>query len=308
MTKLLAITGGVGGAKLALGLSRILNKDEVLFLVNTGDDFEHLDLQISPDIDSLLYAMSEINNTELGWGRKDETWNFINTIEELGGESWFKLGDRDLALHTIRTILLKSGLDLYETTKHLSKALKVSHEIVPMTNDPVRTTVNTTKGKLSFQEYFVREQCRPQVLDFEFSGIDEATANPIAISWAESCDGIIICPSNPYVSVDPILKVPGYLEIFKSKPIIAVSPIVGGIAIKGPAAKMMKELGVPPTPLAVAEHYGGLISGLILDQTDSIQAKDIPIPSIVTQTIMVTLKDRIDLANECVKFLEELTR
>ena len=307
MTKILAITGGVGGAKLALGLSKILTPDELLFLVNTGDDFQHLGLEISPDLDSLLYALSGKNNPELGWGRADETWACISELEELGADSWFRLGDRDLALHLVRTQMLNQGATLQKVADRLSKSLGIDHRIAPMSNDKISTTVNTPNGKLAFQEYFVREQCEPAVIDFDFEGIENSKPNPVVMSWLDECDGIIICPSNPYVSVDTILSVPKYRDAFQSKPVIAVSPIVGGLAIKGPAAKMMKELGVPPTPIAVAKHYGSLLSGFVLDQTDHEQAKDIPIPSIVTQTIMLTLRDRIALAEQCVRFLEEMT-
>ena len=307
MTKILAITGGVGGAKLALGLSKILNPDELLFLVNTGDDFQHLGLEISPDLDSLLYALSGKNNPELGWGRANETWACISELEELGADSWFRLGDRDLALHLVRTQMLNQGATLQNVADRLSESLGIDHRIAPMSNDKISTTVNTPNGKLAFQEYFVREQCEPAVIDFDFEGIEKSTPNPVVMSWLDECDGIIICPSNPYVSVDTILSVPKYRDAFQSKPVIAVSPIVGGLAIKGPAAKMMTELGVPPTPIAVAKHYGSLLSGFVLDQTDHEQAKDIAIPSIVTQTIMLTLQDRIRLAEQCVRFLEEIT-
>ncbi len=307
MTKILAITGGVGGAKLALGLSKILTPDELLFLVNTGDDFQHLGLEISPDLDSLLYALSGKNNSELGWGRANETWACISELEELGADSWFRLGDRDLALHLVRTQMLNRGATLQNVADRLSESLGINHRIAPMSNDKISTTVNTPNGKLAFQEYFVREQCEPSVINFDFEGIENSKPNPVVMSWLEECDGIIICPSNPYVSVDTILSVPKYRDAFQSKPVIAVSPIVGGLAIKGPAAKMMTELGVPPTPIAVAKHYGSLLSGFVLDQTDHEQAKDIPIPSIVTQTIMLTLADRIALAEQCVRFLEEIT-
>ena len=307
MSKILAITGGVGGAKLALGLSKILTPDELLLLVNTGDDFQHLGLEISPDLDSLLYALSGKNNPELGWGRANETWACISELEELGADSWFRLGDRDLALHLVRTQMLSQGATLQKVADRLCESLGIDHRIAPMSNDKISTTVNTPNGKLAFQEYFVREQCEPAVIDFDFEGIENSTPNPVVMSWLDECDGIIICPSNPYVSVDTILSVPKYRDAFQSKPVIAVSPIVGGLAIKGPAAKMMTELGVPPTPIAVAKHYGSLLSGFVLDQTDHEQAKDIPIPSIVTQTIMLTLHDRIALAEQCVRFLEEIT-
>ena len=251
--------------------------------------------------------MSGKNNPELGWGRANETWACISELEELGADSWFRLGDRDLALHLVRTQMLNQGATLQNVADRLSESLGIDHRIAPMSNDKISTTVNTPNGKLAFQEYFVREQCEPAVIDFDFEGIENSKPNPVVMSWLDECDGIIICPSNPYVSVDTILSVPKYRDAFQSKPVIAVSPIVGGLAIKGPAAKMMTELGVPPTPIAVAKHYGSLLSGFVLDQTDHEQAKDIPIPSIVTQTIMLTLQDRIGLAEQCVRFLEELT-
>ena len=195
MAKILAITGGVGGAKLALGLSKILNPDELLFLVNTGDDFQHLGLQISPDLDSLLYALSGKNNPELGWGRANETWTCISELEELGADSWFRLGDRDLALHLVRTQMLNQGATLQNVADRLSESLGIDHRIAPMSNDKISTTVNTPNGKLAFQEYFVREQCEPAVIDFDFEGIENSKPNPAVMSWLDECDGIIICLS-----------------------------------------------------------------------------------------------------------------
>ena len=302
--KLLALTGGVGGAKLALGLSRVLASDEIMFMVNTGDDFEHLGLHISPDIDSLTYALAEQNNQELGWGRAGETWQFIDTLQSLGGETWFRLGDKDLALHVYRSQCLQQGLTLTETTQKIAQAMGIKHHIIPMSDQPVRTIVHSNAGALAFQHYFVREQCKPTVNSFEFAGIEEASLNPLISQWLEQCDGIVICPSNPYVSVDPLLKLPGFLEQAAHIPMVAISPIVGGIAIKGPAAKMMQELNVPASPGAVAAHYNGIIDGIILDKTDQEQLKQITIPAIAEQTIMVTLQDRVDLAHATIRFLE----
>ena len=306
MPKILAITGGVGGAKLALGLSKCLPAQDLLFAVNTGDDFNHLDLHIAPDIDSLTYALAEQNNTELGWGRADESWQFIETMSSLGGQSWFRLGDKDLALHMRRTGLLKQGASLTEATAIITKAMGIKHVIAPMSDEPVRTLVHSDRGTLAFQHYFVRERCEPRVTGFDFDGISKATINPLIQSFLPICDGVIICPSNPFVSVDPVLTLPGMREALTRIPVFAVSPIVAGLAIKGPAAKMMAELKIPATASAVAAHYGDLLSGFVLDQRDADQQSAITPKSYVTDTIMDSVKKRIQLAQGCLKFLAEL--
>ena len=310
MTKILAITGGVGGAKLALGLSQILSPEEVMFAVNTADDFEHLGLNISPDIDSLTYALAQENNQELGWGRAGETWQFIDTLGSLGGEDWFRLGDKDLALHIRRTELLRQGQTLTEATAQITQAMGIQHGVVPMTNDRVATIVHSDQGDLAFQHYFVRERCKPAVSGFTFAGIDSATLNPKIERWLADCDGVIICPSNPYVSVDPLLGLGDFRALIKNLPTIAVSPIVGGLAIKGPAAKMMAELNVPSTAQAVGEHYQGLLDGYVIDKTDENDITNIKqslqIPTIVTNTIMVTLADRVSLAKDTLGLLQSI--
>ncbi len=306
MVKVLAITGGVGGAKLALGLSKVLSADEVLFAVNTGDDFSHFGLHIAPDIDSLTYALAEQNNQELGWGRAGETWQFMETMAALGGEDWFRLGDKDLALHMRRTQLMAAGANLTEATAEIAGAMGIQHAIAPMSNDPVRTIVHTDQGPLAFQHYFVRERCAPAVTGFEFDGLDSACLNPVIEAWLDTCDGVILCPSNPYVSVDPLLGLPGMRAALGRLPVIAVSPIVGGIAIKGPAAKMMQELDVPASAPAVARHYASFLDGFVLDATDADDAGQIEVPTLVTQTIMDSLERRVQLACECVDFLQRL--
>lgn len=310
MTKILALTGGVGGAKLALGLSRVLSADELMFAVNTGDDFQHLGLNISPDIDSLTYALAQVNNNELGWGRENETWQFIETFGALGGEDWFRLGDQDLALHVRRSELLKQGATLTEATAEITRAMGIAHQVVPMTDDPVETIVHSDRGDLAFQHYFVRDRCQPSVSGFTFRGVNEARLNPRIADWLEDCDGIVICPSNPYVSVDPLLALAGFRDALRERPVVAVSPIVGGLAIKGPAAKMMRELNVPSTAMAVGEHYDGLLDGYIIDETDESDAETIQqrlkIPTIVTNTIMVTLADRVSLAEDTLGLLREI--
>lgn len=307
MTKILALTGGVGGAKLALGLAQILSPEQLLFAVNTGDDFEHLGLHISPDIDSLTYALAQQNNTETGWGRAGETWNFIETLGSLGGEDWFRLGDKDLALHTVRSQMLGSGMSLTEATAHIAQHMGIQHTIAPMSDDPVRTIVHCDQGDLAFQHYFVRERCEPKVSGFSFSGIQQARLNPLLKSWLNDCDGVIICPSNPFVSVDPLLQLDGFGEALKNLPVVAVSPIVGGIAIKGPAAKMLQEMNMPATAVAVANHYQSLIDGFVVDAEDKKLIEQINVPTISTPSVMVTLQHRIDLAKACVDFLMTLS-
>ena len=314
MSKILAITGGVGGAKLALGLAKVLPAEQLLFAVNTGDDFEHLGLHISPDIDSLTYALAEQNNQELGWGREGETWQFIETLDALGGESWFRLGDKDMALHTRRTELLRNGASLTEATAQISRSMHITHDIIPMSDDPVRTIVHSDQGDLAFQHYFVRERCEPAVSGFTFDGITSAKLNPSICNWLKDCDGVVICPSNPYVSVDPLLQLDGFADALIGLPVIAISPIVGGMAIKGPAAKMMAELDVPASAEAVAQHYEdrypGLLNGFVLDKTDENQriaiTDQLKIPTIVTNSIMVTLADRVALANTSLGFLRDI--
>ena len=295
----LALTGGVGGAKLALGLARVLSADEVAFVVNTGDDFEHFGLPISPDVDTLMYTLAGLANTTAGWGREDETWHFMATLERLGGETWFRLGDRDLALHVRRRELLASGLPLTDATALLARGLGVQHAILPMSDDPVRTRVQTPEGELAFQHYFVRDRCRPTAVGFEFAGAVKARLNP-RIPFGD-LSAAVICPSNPFVSVDPILAVPGMIDALQAAnvPVVAVTPIVGGKALKGPTAKMMRELGVPTTTESVARHYAGLATHFVIDEQDAAAepaVRGLGMHTAVAQTVMSSLADRIALA------------
>ncbi|MFU8818017.1 MAG: 2-phospho-L-lactate transferase [Pseudomonadales bacterium] len=307
-SNILAITGGVGGAKLALGLAKLLEPGQVSFAVNTGDDFEHLGFEIAPDTDTLIYTLAELANLDLGWGRRDETWSFMSALEALGGETWFRLGDKDLALHVTRTQLLGQGFTRTDVTATIARALGVRHRILPMSDDPVRTTVRTADGPLSFQHYFVRDRCAPAVTGFEFRGSDAARPNPAVLECISQADGIVICPSNPFVSVDPLLSLPGMPAALRAAkaPVVAVSPIVGGQAIKGPTAKMMRELQVPTSADRIAAHYGDLLDGFVLDQQDSALQAQIPGASIVAQTLMITLRDRIDLAATVLRFIDDL--
>lgn len=307
-----ALSGGVGGAKLALGLSKVLKSNQLDIIANTADDFEHIGLYICPDLDTVTYTLADLSNKELGWGQAGETWEFLNALERLGGESWFRLGDKDMATHVFRTQSLSSGLTLSETTTQITQRLGIAHKIIPMCDMPVATKVKVESGELmAFQHYFVRDRCEPKVTGFEFEGIKDASPS-IGFSAAlnnTNLGSIIICPSNPFVSVDPVLKLPGVMAAIQAAtaPTIAVSPIVGGQAIKGPAAKMMKELGMPQTALAVAEHYQGRIDGFVIDEADAAMVADIEalgIKTLVTKTMMLSLQDRIDLAEACLAFAE----
>ena len=312
--KVCVLSGGVGGAKLVLGMSRVLNSEEFVVVANTGDDFVHLGLHVSPDIDTLVYTLAGLVDEERGWGLKDETWNFLGALKDLGGETWFNLGDKDLAMHVERTKQLRSGCNLSQVTKNLSSALGVKISIFPMTDSPVETTVETDDGPLAFQHYFVRDKCNPKVTGFEFKGLDIARpTDDINKFNGEKQRALLIAPSNPFVSIDPILHISNLKETFKAscRVKLAVSPIVGGIAIKGPAAKMMTELGIPSTATEVARHYSGLIDGIVIDEVDREQVRQIEslgIKAFVTKTVMSTIDDKISLAAECIEFIDYLAR
>jgi LPPG:FO 2-phospho-L-lactate transferase len=313
--KILALTGGVGGAKLALGLAKLLPPQALEVVVNTGDDFNHLGLHISPDIDTLLYTLSGRSNEALGWGLNGESWQAMDALAELGGETWFRLGDRDLATHLWRTEALAGGAGLAAVTAQLARRLGVRCGVHPMSEDPVRTVVHSSEGELPFQHYFVRRQCEPIVSGFHFDGIERAAANANVMEILSSGEvkAVVICPSNPFVSVDPILRLQGMYEalIALDAPIIAVSPIVAGMAIKGPAAKMMTELGMPATALAVAQHYAerypGLLDSFVIDESDVTLVPEIQqtgMKVFTTSTVMKTLADKQQLAQDTLDLME----
>jgi len=298
-----ALCGGVGGAKLVHGLAMALPSAKLSVIVNTGDDFRHLGLQICPDLDSVMYALGGVADPVRGWGRRDESWVFMEALRGLGGEGWFQLGDRDLALHVERTWRLAQGATLSEVTSHLCRALGIAVQVLPMSEDPVRTRVLTVEeGWLDFQDYFVRRQCQPAVRDFAFAGAETARPQPEALAALERRDlrAIILCPSNPFVSVAPILAVPGVRDALRraAAPVIAVTPIIGGKAIKGPAAKMMAELGLEVSAAAVASRYADLIDGFVIDQTDSPPASPAALRFFSAATLMSTAEDRLRLAQE----------
>ncbi|MBV6395639.1 MAG: 2-phospho-L-lactate transferase [Anaerolineales bacterium] len=303
---LLALAGGVGGAKLAHGLAQILPPENLTVIVNTGDDFEHLGLRISPDLDTVCYTLAGLANPDTGWGRADETWNAMANLKRLGAPDWFNLGDRDLATHLERTRRLNAGQTLSQVTRDFCAAWGVKHTVLPMSDDPVRTMVDTDEGELPFQEYFVHRHCEPRVKSFRFEGLSTASPAAGVREAVESADAIIICPSNPWVSIDPILAVLHLSSFISRLSVIAVSPIIAGKTVKGPAAKMFAELGIEPSALAVADHYENLLTGIVVDSLDSELAKQIRIPTLVTNTIMQTVEDRARLAHETLQFIGSL--
>jgi LPPG:FO 2-phospho-L-lactate transferase len=304
-----ALAGGVGGAKLAHGLAQILPPEDLTVVVNTGDDFEHLGLHISPDLDTVMYTLAGLANPETGWGLRDESWNFLDALGRLGGETWFRLGDRDLATHVERSHRLWAGESLTEVTAALCAALGVRMRVLPMTDDIFRTMVQTGEGELEFQEYFVQRRCEPRVTGFRFDGLGSAFPTEQVLTALDAADVIIFCPSNPFVSLDPILSLPGVRERVGRKRAVAVSPIVGGQAIKGPAAKMFAELEMEVTAASVAAHYAGLLRGFVLDEVDaelkpSIESDTLQV--LVTNTVMRSDADRARLAREVLDFAATL--
>jgi LPPG:FO 2-phospho-L-lactate transferase len=295
-----ALSGGVGGAKLALGLYRILRPDSLTIIANTGDDFEHLGLSVSPDLDTLLYVLSGQDNPELGWGRRSETWTFMAALEKLGGETWFRLGDGDLATHVERSRRLASGETLSAIIDDFRRRFGIAARLLPMSDAPVRTRLDTDRGRLDFQDYFVRLHCEPVVRRFDFAGSESAYPLPAALTALADpgLRAVVICPSNPFISIDPIISVPGMRAALRAcrAPIVAVSPIIGGKAVKGPTAKMMDELGLPVDAAAVARHYREFLDLYVIDETDRDVAADVDLPVVVAQTLMVTLDDREALA------------
>ncbi len=305
-----ALTGGGGGAKLCLGLQRVLPAGSLSAIVNTADDFEHLGLRISPDLDTILYTLAGLVNPELGWGRRDETWSFMRVLEALGGATWFRLGDGDLALHVERSRRLAAGESLSTFTADVARRMGVSTRILPMSDDAVRTIVSTPEGELGFQDYFVRARCVPAVRSLRFAGVDEAHIAPGVVQALRDAElrAIVIAPSNPYLSVDPILALPGMRRALRAArvPIVAVTPIIGDAAVKGPTAKIMTELGLGPSPLTVAEHYGGLIDGFVFDACDAGIAPRLDLPNRVCDTLMSTLEDRERVARCVLEFAATL--
>ena len=310
--RVLALCGGVGGAKLALGLYRVLAPSNLVLCVNTGDDFNHLGLHVSPDLDTVLYTLACLDNPETGWGRRNETWTFMQALEALGGETWFRLGDGDLATHVERTRRLGGGESLAKITNDFAQRLGITAELLPMSDDPVRTLVETPEGTMPFQRYFVARRCEPAVNRIIFDGAARARPNARVMAVLKSTDlaMVMICPSNPYLSIDPILALPALRHALANRtaPVVAISPLIGGRAVKGPTAKIMGELGIPQTQASIVRHYDGLIDGIMIDRADHEEAASLALPTRITGTLMTSLEDRDRLAQEALEFGASLGR
>jgi LPPG:FO 2-phospho-L-lactate transferase len=303
-----ALSGGVGGAKLAVGLAAVLPPEELTIIVNTADDFDYLGLHVMPDLDSVLYALAGLNDSVRGWGRAGETWACKQAISELGIDNWFALGDKDLALHILRTDWLRQGWPYSRVAGELARRMGIAHRVLPMSDEPVATVVLSEGQRLPFQEYFVRLQCVPRASGFEFAGAEKARPQAEWLAQMDACQGTVICPSNPYVSVAPILALTEVKEALANQPVVAVSPIVGGRALKGPAAKMMAELGQDASPVGVARCYAGLLDGMVIDVEDEQHASELErmgLKVCVTQTIMKGREDSIALAQATLELLRQ---
>ena len=307
----LALSGGIGGAKLALGLTQAMPPEKLLIVGNTGDDFEHLGLHVSPDLDTLMYTLSGKADPEKGWGLASESWAFMQALEALGGETWFQLGDGDLATHVERTRRLRAGESLTEITSDFCRCLGIVSWIVPVSDDAVRTIVETPDGDLAFQHYFVRERCQPTVSGFRFQGADAAQPNPLFGEALRnpSLQAVVVCPSNPFLSIDPILAVRGVREALRtcSAPVIAVSPLVGGDAVKGPTAKNLRELGHPVSATTVANYYRDFLDGFVVDTRDKATVPEIEKLGLsveVTDTLMTDLASKAALAKTVLAFAQ----
>lgn len=308
---IVALAGGVGGARLANGLAAILPPGNLLVAVNTGDDFEHMGLTICPDIDTVTYTLAGLNDAQRGWGIKDETWSFMDTVRKLGGPDWFALGDRDLAKHVLRTDRLRRGDSLTAITQDLARACGIAHAIVPMSDDPVRSIVETDEGDLPFQDYFVRRACEPVFRGIRYAGAETARPAPVLLAALAdpALEAIVICPSNPVLSLGPILALPALADALRAArtPCVAVSPFIGGEAVKGPAAKIMRELGIAPGAAALAEPYAGIVDGILCDAADPAAGTEIDgIAVEPTDTLMQGETGQQRLAREVLAFAARL--
>ncbi|MEM3581187.1 MAG: 2-phospho-L-lactate transferase [Candidatus Bathyarchaeia archaeon] len=301
MGKVVALSGGVGAAKLLRGLVKVVPPENLFIIGNVGDDIELYGLQISPDLDIIMYTLAGIVDEEKGWGIAGDTLNCLEMLGRLGFETWFRLGDRDLAIHIIRTKMLREGMTLSQATEKLCKMLGVEANLIPMSNDPVRTKIKSGNKFLEFQEYFVKRGTKDTVTDVIFEGAEKAEPAPGATQAIEEAERIIICPSNPILSIAPILSVKAIKKALeKSKaPIVGISPIVGGKALKGPADKIMASMGFEPSAYGVAKFYGKLLKHFIIDEVDKEQKgriEKLGMKVTVANTVMKSLEDSIRLA------------
>ncbi len=307
---IVALSGGIGGAKLALGLARILPAQRLAVVVNVGDDFEHLDLSISPDIDTVTYTLAGLDDPVRGWGRQDETWQFMHALKEMGGEDWFLLGDRDLALHVERSRRLRAGEPLSAVTAMIARRLGIGCRLLPVSDDPIRTELELTADRghwNGFQDYFVRQRCAPAVAAIRYRGADAARLAPglPELLTSPELEAVVICPSNPWLSVDPMLAIPALRSALQAchAPVLAVSPLVGGDAIKGPTAKLMDELGIERSIASIGAHYADCVDTLIIDRVDAGAA--CPLPTRVADTVMKSLAERERLARQILAMLAD---
>jgi LPPG:FO 2-phospho-L-lactate transferase len=307
--RIVVLCGGVGGAKFALGLSKLLKGDELSIVVNTGDDFEHLGLWISPDLDTVTYTLAGVANSTTGWGRDGESWECMRALEALGADTWFRLGDKDLALHLMRSGLLRAGHSLTAATSTMAAQLHVSASILPMTNARMQTLIETTLGTLSFQEYFVREKCRPAIKSISFSGVELAKPTEQVLSALRdpALTVILLAPSNPFLSLDPIISVPGIRQVLRSTavPVIAVSPVANGVAFKGPTVKIMQELGFRPNAREIAARYRDFLDGFVVDRSDCGLASEISDLGLAVQCTSISMPDvdsKVALARRTLEF------
>jgi LPPG:FO 2-phospho-L-lactate transferase len=305
---IVSLAGGIGGSKLVLGFSELLPPDQLNIIGNTGDDIELWGLRICPDLDTITYTLSGMVNPRTGWGIQEDSFACLEAVARLGAPDWFKLGDRDLATHLWRTLQLKEGLSLTQATANICTSLGVEHTLLPMTDSYVPTYVLTDQGELHLQEYLVREGCRPAVRGFKNLNMEKARPAPGVSETIMAAQAIFLCPSNPFISINPILAVPGLRELLDraQAPVIAVTPIMEGRAIKGPAAKMLQELGYPVSPVSIAKIYQGLLDGFVLDERDAalreeIEALDIKV--FTTDTLMETIEDKITLAERLLEII-----
>ena len=304
--KIVCLAGGVGGAKLADGLAQIVPPENLTIIVNTGDDFTHLGLTICPDLDTVLYRLAGAANEGTGWGRAGESWRGMDEVARLDGPDWFRLGDLDLAVHLLRTHWLGDGESLTAVTRHLCQKFNIQPTVLPMSNQPAPTMIESNGRIYPFQEWFVREQWQPPVSRIILPNDVRA---PAAVSLAlERAHIVVIAPSNPFVSIDPILNVYPIREMVMDVPraVVGVSPIVGGTAVKGPAAKMMREMGLEVSPTAVAQHYGDILDGFIYDRQDEGRMEERDIATLCTNTMMYNQIDRRRLAQDVLNFASQL--
>jgi LPPG:FO 2-phospho-L-lactate transferase len=305
--KIVVLAGGVGGSKMVNGLAQLLPPENLFIVANTADDFEHLGLCISPDLDTIMYTLAGVNNLKTGWGRADETWQTMEAVQQLNGPTWFNVGDKDLANNLLRTQWRRQSYPLSWITAQLCRRFGVKQTLMPMTDSPVQTILHTDQGKLAFQDYFVRRRCQPVVSKIEYEGVAQAEANREILNAIRLADLIVLAPSNPLLSLDPILALPGLARLIKAAaaPVIGISPLIGGKAVRGPAAKLMWELDMEPSPVGVAQHLWHVLSGFVMDSVDRLhrsRVEALGMRVLCTGVLMTSLEDQARLAAEVVEF------